>query len=90
MDVSLYRFNLPPLKTLRVINSEIRGAVIKVMGSIKVEKEPLSESLPPSLLLHAQCCMKGKHCFKCAARAASCILAFHGPFMATSPINFNG
>lgn len=65
MDVSLYRFNLAPPKTRGVIKPQIRAAVIKVMGAIKVEKEPLSESpSPPSLLLlRAQCSMKGKHCF---------------------------
>lgn len=59
MDVSLYRFNqtLPPLSKTGVIKHEIRAAVIKVMGAIKEEKEA-------SLPLHAQCSMKGKHCFK--------------------------
>lgn len=65
MDVSLYRFNPAPLKPKIVIKSEIRAAVIKVTGAIKVKKEPLSESpSPPSLLLHAQCSMKGKYSVK--------------------------
>lgn len=65
MDVSLYVFNSTPPKTRGVIKSEIRPAVIKVMGAVKAQREPLSESpSPPSLLLlRAQCSMKGKHCF---------------------------
>lgn len=65
MNVSLYCFNLAPPKTGGVIKSEIRAAVIKVMGAIKLEKEPLSESPSPTslLLLHVQCSMKGKQCF---------------------------
>lgn len=47
MNVSLYRFNLPLRKTRRVIKSEIRAAVIKVMGAIKRKgRKNLYQNLP--------------------------------------------
>lgn len=80
MDISLYRFNLASLKLEGPLSLRSGQRSLKSWEPLKTrkggKKTPWSEfpSLPSLFLLHAQCSMKGKHCFMWPARAASCIL----------------